>query len=176
MNIIAVPYNRRSFYLRPDTTLNRDCLDFYLPENITSLSAVPFAYVKVCKAGKSLLRKFAYRYYGGLGYGLALEATPLIVPGEPASFVEANSLDYSTYLLTEDSEGDGVTPPDFIKEGESLFTLTPPAREEIEQTIERVTSIISIRYGDLLLFDLHKGVELLCGQRIGLGNNTILIK
>ncbi len=173
MNIIAVPYNSKGFYLRPDTTLNRNWGDFYVPDFVTSLSAIPFAYVKICKAGKAILQKFAERYYGTVEYGIAVRAVS-INEKEPVTFSVANSFDYSTYL-SEDRETSSDL-PEFSKNGIPVCRLAQPPKEDIEQAIEKITSIISIRYGDILLFELHEGVPVIPGDKIGLDNSGFSIK
>lgn len=172
MNIIAVPYNRAHFYFRPDSSINRAWADFYMPDFVTQISAVPFAYVKICKAGKAVMKRFAGRYYDSPGYGIAVRADSLIDPA-PASFCIANALDYSTYFSYDSKRPVNEL---FTKNDVAIPIMPFPSKEEIEQGIEHVTSIASIRQGDILLFELHEGVKLVCGDRIGLGDSIFSIK
>ncbi len=172
MNIIVVPYNRIHFYFRPDSSINRAWDDFYTPDFVTQIAAVPFAYVKICKAGKAVMKRFAGRYYDSPGYGIAIRADSLI-DTTPASSCIANALDYSTYFSYDSKRP--VTDV-FTKNGVAIPIMPFPSKEEIEQSIEQVTSIASIRHGDILLFELHEGARLACGDRIGLGDSLFSVK
>ena len=72
MNIITIPYSSGNFYVRPDTSLNRDSNDYFCPEEVTELAAAVFIYAKAIKAGKCVSAKFAGRYYSSIGKGVQL--------------------------------------------------------------------------------------------------------
>lgn len=156
MNIIAIPYDgpEGCFYFRPDTTLNRDCENYYCPESVTSLSVTPAVYIRVDRAGKAIAAKFARRYYSRIGYGLNITASSLIDENVPQSFCMANSLDNTTYL------SELFTPEAFpIKELNAetkadITTETASLLAYIDKKIEEITPSISVRTGDYIVFEL----------------------
>jgi hypothetical protein len=98
LNIIIQSYNNgNKFYLKPDTSLNRDCNNYFCPETIGSLSVSPFIYIRIERAGKSILEKFAERYYKSGGYGISLKAVSYTT-GENTQREMSNLLDNSTFL------------------------------------------------------------------------------
>ena len=172
MNIIVKTTSGRC-YCRPDTTWEREDKDLFSPDSVNSFLYTPVLFARICKAGKCVGRKFAERYYGTVEYGIAVRAVS-INEKEPVTFSVANSFDYSTYL-SEDRETSSDL-PEFSKNGIPVCRLAQPPKEDIEQAIEKITSIISIRYGDILLFELHEGVPVIPGDKIGLDNSGFSIK
>ena len=72
MNIIVKPYGNDLCQCRPDTTWERENKDFYSPECVNEVLGAPVVFVRVCKAGKCVGRKFAERYYDGVGCGILM--------------------------------------------------------------------------------------------------------
>ena len=54
MNIFTVPYGSKGFYVKPDTSLNKDSNDYFCPDSINELAAAVFIYAKATKAGNSV--------------------------------------------------------------------------------------------------------------------------
>ena len=72
MNIIVKPYGSELCYCRPDTTWERENRDFYSPECVNEVLWTPVVFARVSKAGKCIGRKFASRYYDGVGCGMLM--------------------------------------------------------------------------------------------------------
>ncbi|MBQ0025506.1 MAG: hypothetical protein KBT00_07295 [Bacteroidales bacterium] len=132
MNIIVVRGDG-SYYTRPDTTLEREGSDFYLPDDCEGASASNFRYVRIIKAGKAVAQKFASRYLdkqfgrGVLMYGRCRGCVP-------CSQVNPY-IDYSTILFPSDRD---------CEEDEiSLFSAA----------LSRVSRHTSVRIGDILCLE-----------------------
>ena len=79
MNIIVSLHEAGGRYcFRPDTTLEKESFDYYVPEGIMSMSCCPVLFVRICKAGKAIKERFAERYFDEGGYGVLLYAEDLI--------------------------------------------------------------------------------------------------
>ena len=72
MNIIVKPYGSDLCYCRPDTTWERENRDFYSPECVNEVLWAPVVFARVSKAGKCIGKKFAQRYYDGVGCGMLI--------------------------------------------------------------------------------------------------------
>lgn len=88
---IAVVRPSGSYYFRPDTTLNREALDYYIPDGVEELTLTPCIYSKVTRAGKCISQKFALRHIDNFGFGVLLDA----VGGDPQ---EAVCMDATSFL------------------------------------------------------------------------------
>lgn len=166
MNIVTIPYGGRSHYLRPDTSYNKDRNDYFCPDTIKLLAAVPFIYVRVDRAAKAVSAKFASRYYSTFGYGVRLIAPELILPGSPETWWLANSLDLSTYL----SNPVNLTQRSTVLEAVSGYTSSAPyladpdtLLQKINSSFEAVSQYTSLKTGDYLTIDL-------------LSDNTLLLE
>ena len=69
MNIFTFPFELREFYVRPDTSISESS-DFYVPDGIGGLLVIPFIYLKIDRAGKSIAKQFAPRHYSNCGHGI----------------------------------------------------------------------------------------------------------
>ena len=60
MNIIVSLHEAGGRYcFRPDTTLEKESFDYYVPDGIPSLTCCPVLFVRICKAGKAINERFA---------------------------------------------------------------------------------------------------------------------
>lgn len=139
MNLITVPYSSEGVYIRPDTSLNRDSNDYFCPEEVNELAATVFVYAKAIKAGKSVAKKFAGRYYNNIGEGIHLSAPCMIKDNSPESWWLSNSLDSSTFLLGNEAAKESW-PEDIIA--------------KIEEAFERASQYISFRTGDYIIVEI----------------------
>lgn len=143
MNILTVPYNSKYFYIRPDTSLNRDSNDYFCLDGIKELAVFHFIYVKFTKAGKAIPSKFARRYYSNIGEGIHLTAPQLINNQHPDSWWLANSLDNSTFLF-DNIESNNLSG----EELENYYKI-------IDTAIENASKYVSFRTGDILSIELR---------------------
>jgi len=142
MNIIVVRPDG-SWYSRPDTTLEREERDFYLPDEFECAVVRRCLFVKIAKAGKAIGLKFADRYYDSFGRGW-------VIYGDENKMCPY--IDGSTLL-------GNVTA--------SSADLDSATRQRIAEALSRITLTMSVRTGDLLLLE-EKGEERLCrGSQTG---------
>ena len=153
MNIIIKPYNPQEglFYFKPDTTLNRDYTNLYLPHFIKRVEAKELFYTRIDRAGKGIAERYASRYFSKGNYALSISIAPDIFPNATPSQAPstapsaviingsvANSIDYSFYSM----------PAGKIED--------PQLIEEFCKYIAQITEIISLRTGDIIAIETGK--------------------
>lgn len=161
MNIIIKPYNPQEglFYFKPDTTLNRDYTNLYLPHFIKRVEAKELYYIRIDRAGKGIAERYASRYFSKGNYALSISIAPDIFPNATPSQAPsaapsatpsqapsaaiingsvANSIDYSFYSM----------PAEKIEEHQLI--------EEFCKYIAQITEIISLRTGDIIAIETGK--------------------
>ena len=161
MNIIIKPYNPQEglFYFKPDTTLNRDYTNLYLPHFIKRVEAKELFYTRIDRAGKGIAERYASRYFSKGNYALSISIAPDIFPNATPSQAPsaapsatpsqapsaaiingsvANSIDYSFYSM----------PAEKIEEHQLI--------EEFCKYIAQITEIISLRTGDIIAIETGK--------------------
>ena len=165
MNIIIKPYNPQEglFYFKPDTTLNRDYTNLYLPHFIKRVEAKELFYIRIDRAGKGIAERYASRYFSKGNYALSISIAPDIFPNATPSQAPstapsatpsqapstrpsaaiinrsvANSIDYSFYSM----------PAEKIED--------PQLIEEFCKYIAQITEIISLRTGDIIAIETGK--------------------
>lgn len=137
MNIIVIGPDG-SVSTRPDSTLMRRPQDFFLPEDLGSVTARTCLYIKMTKAGKAIRREFARRYFDSVGKGVLLTCDGGIT-----------HIDWSTYIF------EGQTPSGEIDSG-LLNTIC--------EGLERATRHISVRQSDIVAFENDDPVTLRRGD------------
>lgn len=154
MNIIVRTYNGNIVF-RPETTWKRGDDAVYLPEFVDSVEAAPVAFVRICKAGRSVAGKFASRYYDAVGYGMLLYPVELMNSG-PEGFAAACCMDHTSFLslpcLDKMSLGAGEL---LVSSGSDTCRYKVPGADEIENAIELATRCCYIRTGDFLAVELE---------------------
>ena len=157
MNIIIKPYNPQEglFYFKPDTTLNRDYTNLYLPHFIKRVEAKELFYTRIDRAGKGIAERYASRYFSKGNYALSISIAPDIFPNTAPSVAPSqapsatqsaaiinrsvsNSIDYSFYSM----------PAEKIED--------PQLIEEFCKYIAQITEIISLRTGDIIAIETGK--------------------
>ena len=157
MNIIIKPYNPQEglFYFKPDTTLNRDYTNLYLPHFIKRVEAKELFYIRIDRAGKGIAERYASRYFSKGNYALSISIAPDIFPNAAPSLAPSqapsatqsaaiinrsvsNSIDYSFYSM----------PAEKIED--------PQLIEEFCKYIAQITEIISLRTGDIIAIETGK--------------------
>ncbi len=147
MNIFTVPYGSKGFYVRPDTSLNKDSNDYFCPEEANELAAAVFIYARAGKAGKCVASKFAGRYYSVVGKGIHL-SVPGFGNGTPEGWWMANSLDSSTFI-TEEISAESASEEDI---------------EKINAAFEAASKYVSFRTGDYIAVEIAPSVKILKGN------------
>ena len=141
MNIVVVRPDG-TFYTRPDTTLVRGARDYYLPEDLSSVTACPCTWISLKKSAKAVLERFAPRYYDVLGEGILLYGDAGV-----------SYLDATTVIFPE------TRPAAELSEEENA---------RIAEALERITRHQLLRLADLLVFESSDSVTLSRGDEVNL--------
>lgn len=142
MNII-VARSDGSWYTRPDTTLEREVKDFYLPEEFSSVQIRKGRWVKLIKSGKAVSVKFTERYIDkslppnlcGICYTIYGVSKNSICP----------YIDGSTYIL--DTESGQYRKDD--SDGRDVASVF----EQFAEALHTVSLTMSVRIGDILIIE-----------------------
>lgn len=188
MNIIVSLFgsNGADYCFRPDTTLEKESFDYYIPDGISELTYSPVLFVRLCRAGKAIGEKFAGRYYDSGGFGVLLYGESIIGSGAAAGLSMASSLDKTSLLPFP------LIDKDVLENGRNSFSLSVNERSVNEHSINersvnrngtfachpdfagipeilhRISVRTSLRTGDIVAVELgerrpiHAG-EKLCG-------------
>ena len=181
MNIIIKPYNPQEglFYFKPDTTLNRDYTNLYLPHFIKRVEAKELFYIRIDRAGKGIAERYASRYFSKGNYALSISIAPDIFPNAASS--QAPSATPSQAPSTRPSatpsqassampsQAASATPSAAIINGSvansidySFYSMPaekiedPQLIEEFCKYIAQITEIISLRTGDIIAIETGK--------------------
>lgn len=139
MNILVVREDG-SYTLRPDTTLERESRDFYLPDDCVGAVAGRCTYIRLKKAGKAVGTRFADRYFEGCSDGLLLYGV-IAAPGPDGVPLVTPYIDCSTFLNPE------MRQPD---ESE---------HRRLAEALSIVTRHTSVRIGDILCLESSDFLE-----------------
>ena len=185
MNIIIKPYNPQEglFYFKPDTTLNRDYTNLYLPHFIKRVEAKELFYTRIDRAGKGIAERYASRYFSKGNYALSISIAPDIFPNAAPSATpsQASSTTPSQAPSTAPnatpsqassampSQAASATPSAAIINRSvansidySFYSMPaekiedPQLIEEFCKYIAQITEIISLRTGDIIAIETGK--------------------
>ena len=133
-----------SWYARPDITLVRDADRFCLPDDCTGALAARCRCIRIDKAGKAVAPRFARRYFSQWAPGLCFYG--VLEDGSATPF-----LDRATWVA---------------REFQPVEELPEPEQQRAIEGLERVSRHVSLRIGDLLLFELNAPAPLRRGETI----------
>ena len=159
MNIIVKPYGNELCYCRPDTTWERENKDFYSPECVNEVWYAPVVFARIAKAGKCVRRKFAERYYDGIGCGILLYANDTLISYLDKSSILPAPL-YNPVVFDSRKE------MQLNIGNESLGITLEDIKERIENTICDASRLISLRIGDYIALEL-KSLDLVARRQDG---------
>ncbi len=158
MNILVKTYSDK-IYCRPDTSWERENKDYYIPEEIDSLSYSPILFVRISKAGKCVRKKFASRYYDGFGYGLLLYLGDCTEDLATTSCADRSSILphplYNPIVLDFEDKEFSIYLNDKL-----IYKTKEGSHEIIEAGIEQATKLTSIRIGDYLAIEMAPPTKL----------------
>ena len=190
MNILVSPFSGGTFYFRSDSTLIRQLTDFYIPDYVSGISAVPVLCFRCERSGKSIPERFALRFLGPFSCGIILKAALNrdIVPDADIIFA-GNALDYSTIipydLISFDRLHDSISAskPFTLKINgtESKKLESCPQIPELCRRFAAISRYCSVRTGDIIAFELAGPVPIDRDTRLtahfGMGNTiSITVK
>ena len=173
MNIIIKPYNPQEglFYFKPDTTLNRDYTNLYLPHFIKRVEAKELFYIRIDRAGKGIAERYASRYFSKGNYALSISIAPDIFPNAAPSQAPstAPSATPSQSPSAIPSQAASAMPSAAIINRSvansidySFYSMPaekiedPQLIEEFCKYIAQITEIISLRTGDIIAIETGK--------------------
>ena len=185
MNIIIKPYNPQEglFYFKPDTTLNRDYTNLYLPHFIKRVEAKELFYTRIDRAGKGIAERYASRYFTKGNYALSISIAPDIFPNAtpsqaPSAAPNATpSQAPSTRPSATPSQASSAMPSQAASATPSAAIINrsvansidysfysmpaekiedPQLIEEFCKYIAQITEIISLRTGDIIAIETGK--------------------
>ena len=131
MNIIVSLFgsNGTDYCFRPDTTLEKESFDYYIPDGVSELTYSPVLFVRLCRAGKAIGEKFAGRYYDSGGFGVLLYGESIIGNGAAAGLSMASSLDKTSLLPFP------LIDKDVLENSENSFSLSVNGRSMNEHSM-----------------------------------------
>lgn len=134
MNIIVSLFgsNGADYCFRPDTTLEKESFDYYIPDGVSELTYSPVLFVRLCRAGKAIGEKFAGRYYDSGGFGVLLYGESIIGNGAAAGLSMASSLDKTSLLPFP------LIDKDLLENGGNSFSLSVNGRSVNEHSVNEL--------------------------------------
>ena len=169
MNIVVTD-GKGGYHFRPDSTLNRELKDFYLPDSITGLRLTPCLYAKMTRSAKSVSKKFANRCFSEFDFGLLLDADNM-------PYNMATTLDNSTFFGYNFLETDRLSDSSFILKikVKEIYLAKNLTAGMLEEALVKVTALSSLRTGDLLAVSLPETFQVKVGDCIEFGDSSFKI-
>lgn len=186
MNIIVSLFgsNGTDYCFRPDTTLEKESFDYYIPDGVSELTYSPVLFVRLCRAGKAIGEKFAGRYYDSGGFGVLLYGESIIGSGAAAGLSMASSLDKTSLLPFP------LIDKDVLENSRNSFSLSVNERSVNEHSINersvnrngtfachpdfagipeilhRISVRTSLRTGDIVAVELGERLPIHAGEKL----------
>lgn len=176
MNIIVSLFgnNGADYCFRPDTTLEKESFDYYIPDGISELTYSPVLFVRLCRAGKAIGEKFAGRYYDSGGFGVLLYGESIIGSGAAAGLSMASSLDKTSLLpfplidkdVLENSRNSfSLSVNERSVNGNGTFACHPDFAG-IPEILHRISVRTSLRTGDIVAVELGERLPIHAGEKL----------
>ena len=158
--------------VRPDTTWERDDDALFIPDSLKRVSFSPVVAVPLSRAGRSIGRRFAHRYFELLGAGALLYPEDLI-DGSEEGYAQALCMDHTTFIRQPELKvQDYASAGEFsaLVDGNEVFRSEPPSLELICGVISGVSERVYLRRGDILAIELSPRKVII--DRENEGHNT----
>ena len=166
---IAVLTVSGSYYFRPDTTLNREAEEYYVPDGVESLNLVPCIFSRIGKAGKCISSRFARRYINNFCFGVLLDA-PELCAGE------ATCMDATTCLsaaMPLEELGNAVFEVNL--NGRPCFRYDDFNFGMLSDALVKITRRSSVRASDMIAVCLSDGIRLEKGDSCTFARRSLSI-
>lgn len=186
MNIIVSLFgsNGTDYCFRPDTTLEKESFDYYIPDGVSELTYSPVLFVRLYRAGKAIGEKFAGRYYDSGGFGVLLYGESIIGSGAAAGLSMASSLDKTSLLPFP------LIDKDVLEKSGNIFSLSVNERSVNERSVNersvngngtfacqpdfagipeilhRISVRTSLRTGDIVAVELGERLPIHAGEKL----------
>ena len=152
MNILVQTIDGQ-IYTRPDTSWERKSGDYYAPESVEGFSWTPVCFVHISRPGKSILPRFAGRYYDSIGFGILLYSEPVC---GTAGLAASACLDHTSFL-PEATFCCGCLQGNVFEitlDGAPLFKSASLTTAMADNALATATKSCLVRRGDLLCMEL----------------------
>lgn len=142
--------------LKADSALLKGNKPFFIPDFTQCCTAGLHFVVRISRLGKSIPRRFAYRYYDGIGVGLDLRAEDVLkqLRSEGWPWDEAVSFDGAAVLgefLPVEADMTASYEERLLIDGEEQESRSmSDLRWQVDELIELLSQQMSLRQGDLL--------------------------
>jgi hypothetical protein len=177
MNIPVRTYSGGTV-VRPDTTWERDDDPLFIPDTLRKVSFTPVVTVTLSRAGRSIGRRFASRYFELLGAGILLYPEDLI-DGREEGFAEALCMDHTSFIRQPSLKAQEYAFAEIISasvDGEEAFSSEAPSLEMICGTISSVSERVYLRRGDILAIELSPRKTVIDRDKEGLHDTEISVR
>ena len=191
MNIIVSLFgsNGADYCFRPDTTLEKESFDYYIPDGVSELTYSPVLFVRLCRAGKAIGERFAGRYYGsgaaaGLSMASSLDKTSLLpfplidkdvlenggnsfslsVNGRSVNEHSVNELLVNEHSVNEHSVNERSANERSLN-GNGTFACHPDFAG-IPEILHRISLRTSLRTGDIVAVELGERLPIHAGEKL----------
>lgn len=158
--------NEPIFFLKPDTALLRNNEPFYIPHFSNNIQCEVELVFRICKVGKNILQRFAYRYYDAIALGIDFTARDVqqecIQKGLP--WEKAKSFDYSAAISSfiEKAEFENINNISFCLHVNNQIVQQASVSDmifNIDKIISYVSQFITLKIGDLIYTGTPHGVK-----------------
>ena len=163
-----------NYCCRPDTTLNHNNSDYWCPEGVSLLKAVPCIYTHIDKAGKCVAERFARRYFKTVAFGCLLTDAAKGIPQAVAT-----SMDFTSIMDMGWMEAPAQTALKFDVNGSEIFAAAgKDYSEDFVRAIVDITRRSTLRIGDIIAIELGEGCTVKPGDVITMstGKKSVPIK
>ena len=161
---IVVAKRSGGFLVKSDNTLNHNNSDYYCPEGVTCLEAVPCIYTHIDKAGKCVAERFVGRYFSAFAFGC------LLYDRSEASdpFISA-AMDFTSIMDMD------WRPLEAIPQGGYSISVGGATRFEMAEGLDKklfcdaicaITRRASLRIGDIVAIELESAGEIAAGDQL----------
>ena len=161
MKIVAYK-SAGDYCCRPDTTLNHNNSDYWCPEGVSAMKAVPCIYTHIDKAGKCVAERFARRYFKTVAFGCLLTDA---AEGTPPSVT--TSMDFTSIMDMGWMDNPEQTSLKFAMNGSEVFSADgKDYSEDFARAIVDITRRSTVRIGDIIALELGEGCTVKPGDTI----------
>lgn len=163
MNLTLLPKDPVVF-LKPETALLKDGKPFFLPDFSARIEYETELVIRICRLGKNIAARFAYRYYDAITVGIDFTARDLqtrlqdagdpweIAKGFDGSAVVGQFIPIEPVNKPQDISFSLQINNEEVQKGNSINMIFP-----IDQIIEYVSKFYTLKIGDLIFTGTPKG-------------------
>ncbi len=155
MKIVGYTYYHGAYCLamKSDSSLLNQRKPFFLPDTGHTVSATRCLVLRISRMGRSIEPRFAYRYYDQAAWGIDFRDETCMAQGDHArALAFESSLAVGTWT-------DHAQPVEQVRQ-------TNPEMLTAEQAISDISTLMTIRTGDLVYIDLPDTIEPISREQV----------